>query len=81
MLIFTLIPHRRFFFFFKQSVEDSLEDQTRLLDNVRRRRHAAEELQASVREDRKRFFAGTKELSDECYRYESLNAHLALVRR
>ncbi|CAN0133993.1 unnamed protein product [Ectocarpus fasciculatus] len=64
-----------------EGVEDSLEDQTRLLDNVRRRRHAAEELQASVREDRKRFFAGTKELSDECYRYESLNAHLALMRR
>ncbi|CAM9553429.1 unnamed protein product [Ectocarpus sp. 4 AP-2014] len=64
-----------------ESVEDSLEDQTRLLDNVRRRRHAAEELQASVREDRKRFFAGTKELSDECYRYESLNAHLALMQR
>ncbi|CAM9882907.1 unnamed protein product [Ectocarpus sp. 12 AP-2014] len=64
-----------------ESVEDSLEDQTRLLDSVRRRRHAAEELQASVREDRKRFFAGTKELSDECYRYESLNAHLALMQR
>ncbi|CAM9415074.1 unnamed protein product [Scytosiphon promiscuus] len=62
-------------------VGDSLQNQTRLLDDVRSRRRAAERVQASMKEDRKRFLAGTKELADECYRYEALNAHLALMRR
>lgn len=62
-------------------MEDSLDNQQRLLDGARNRRRTAEEIQASVKEDRKRFIAGTKELSDECYRYEALNAHLALMRR
>lgn len=64
-----------------QGVGDSLDNQTRLLDDVRTRRRAAEQVQASIKEDRKRFLAGTKELADECYRYEALNAHLALMRR
>lgn len=62
-------------------MEDSLDNQTRLLDDVRSRRRAAERVQESIKEDRKRFLAGTKELADECYRYEALNAHLALMRR
>ncbi len=65
----------------RQGVEESLQNQKRLLDEARSRRQAAEKVQASVREDRKRFLAGTKELADECYRYEALNAHLALMRR
>lgn len=65
----------------RQGVEDSLQNQKRLLDEACNRRQAAEKVQASVREDRKRFLAGTKELADECYRYEALNAHLALMRR
>ncbi|CAM9151127.1 unnamed protein product [Pylaiella littoralis] len=63
-----------------EGVEDSLENQQRLLDGARNRRRTAEEIQASVKEDRKRFLAGTKELSDECHRYEALNTHLALMR-
>lgn len=64
-----------------QGVEDSLQNQKRLLDEARSRRQAAERVQASVKDDRKRFLAGTKELADECYRYEALTAHLALMRR
>lgn len=65
----------------RQGVEDSLANQTRLVDAARSRRRAAEETRGSVAEERKRFLAGSKELTDECYRYEALNAHLALMRR
>eukprot|EP00752_Nemacystus_decipiens_P006148 g5546.t1 len=64
-----------------EGVEDSLQNQKRLLDEARSRRQAAERVQASVKDDRKRFLAGTKELADECYKYEALTAHLALMRR
>lgn len=64
-----------------QGVEDSLQNQKRLLDEARSRRQTAEKVQASVKDDRKRFLAGTKELADECYKYEALTAHLALMRR
>ena len=64
-----------------QGVEDSLQNQQRLLDEARSRRQTAEKVQASVKDDRKRFLAGTKELTDECYKYEALTAHLALMRR
>lgn len=65
----------------RQGVEDSLTNQTRLLDVTQSRRRAAEEAQASFVEDRRRFLAGTKELADQCYRYEALRAHLTLMRR
>eukprot|EP00903_Cladosiphon_okamuranus_P018166 g16715.t2 len=64
-----------------EGVEDSLQNQKRLLEEARRRRQAAEKVQASLEDDRKRFLAGTKELADECYKYEALTAHLALMRR
>lgn len=64
-----------------QGVEDSLQNQKRLLDEARSRRQTAEKVQASVKDDRQRFLAGTKELADECYKYEALTAHLALMRR
>eukprot|EP00904_Undaria_pinnatifida_P004530 jgi/Undpi1/14078/HiC_scaffold_9.g03729.m1 len=64
-----------------QGVQDSLTNQTRLLDTARSRRQAAEKTQESVGEDRKRFLAASRDLAVECYRYEALNAHLALMRR
>lgn len=67
--------------FWRQGVQDSLTNQTRLLDAARSRRQAAEKTQESVGEDRKRFLAASRDLAVECYRYEALNAHLALMRR
>ena len=57
-----------------------MTNQTRLLDAARSRRHAAEKTQEALGENRKRFLAASRDLAVECYRYEALNAHLALMR-
>lgn len=62
-------------------MEASIANQTRLLDNVRERRRAAEQTQEVLNSERKRFLMAASELNEACLRYEGLNAHLALMGR
>lgn len=62
-------------------MEDCLSNQTRLLDVARSRRHAAEETQEAVIEERKRFLKGARDLDEAGIKYEGLKVHLSLMRR